>query len=104
MRTTYVLDTSVLIYDPYAYKQYSNCDIIIPISVLSELDKLKKQSGETGRNARVSIRMLDDISNMGDINTGVLMENDILVKVDSTYYNLNNPIFMGFGDPPYGDT
>lgn len=104
MRRTYVLDTSVLIYDPYTYKQYPDNDIIIPIAVLNELDKLKKQAGEAGRNARVSTRMLDDISNIGDISTGVLMEDNILVKVDATHYDLSQSEFVGFGDPTYGDT
>ena len=53
MRKTYILDTSTLIYDPCAWKQFPNSDVIIPIAVLGELDKLKKQSGEAGRNARV---------------------------------------------------
>lgn len=104
MRKTYLLDTSALIYDPILYKQYPDYDIIIPISVLNELDKLKKQPGEAGRNARVAIRALDDISNIGDISTGVLVENNTLIKVDATYYDLNLSEFTGFGDPAYGDT
>jgi PhoH-like ATPase len=104
MRKIYVLDTSALIFDPFAYKQYPDCDIILPITVLSELDKVKKQPGEAGRNARVAIRSLDDISILGDISTGVLMENNTLIKVDASYYNLSDPAFSGFGDPTYGDT
>jgi len=46
MRKTFILDTSVLIDDPSAYKQFSNSDVIIPIAVLNELDKLKKFPGE----------------------------------------------------------
>lgn len=105
MRKIFVLDTSVLIFDPCVYKQFSNSDVIIPIAVLNELDKLKKQPGEVGKNARVAIRALDELSNKGDISTGILIDNDIMVKVDATYYDiLNNPEFAGFGDPNYGDT
>lgn len=100
MRKTYVFDTSTLIYDPCAWKQFPHCDIVIPIAVLSELDKLKKQSGEAGRNARVSIRLLDEISNLGDISTGLLVENDTLLKVDASYAE---PA-VDMGDPTYGDT
>ena len=104
MRTTYILDTSVLIQDPYAYKSFPHSDIIIPIAVLNELDKLKKQSNEAGKNARVAIRTLDELSAKGDISTGVLTEEDVLIKIDATYYDLKGPEFAGFGDPSYGDT
>lgn len=104
MRKTYVLDTSTLIYDPASWKQFPNSDVIIPIVVLNELDKLKKQAGETGRNARVCIRLLDEISEKMDISTGVVLDNDILLKVDATHHDMSNPAFSGFGDPTYGDT
>lgn len=103
MRTTYILDTSALVQDPYAYKHFPHSDIIIPIAVLNELDKLKKQTNDAGKNARVAIRMLDELSSKGDISTGILTEEDTLVKVDTSYYDFNND-FAGFGDPTYGDT
>lgn len=104
MRNTYILDTSALVYDPSLYKNYPYSDIIIPIAVLGELDNLKKQPGDIGRNARLAIRWLDDISNKGDISTGILLDHDVLIKVDTTYYNLCDEMFAGLGDPTYGDT
>jgi PhoH-like ATPase len=104
MRTTYVLDTSALVQDPEAYKRFSHSDVIIPITVLEELDKLKKQSDGAGKNARVASRLLDEICNLGDISTGILLENDILLKIDVTYRDLTLPSFVGLGDPSYGDT
>jgi PhoH-like ATPase len=104
MRKTYILDTSTLIYDPCAWKQFPNSDVIIPIAVLGELDKLKKQSGEAGRNARVCVRLLDELTDKMDITVGVIVENDTLVKIDATYRDLSDPAFAGFGDPTYGDT
>lgn len=104
MRTTYVLDTSSLIYDPCAWKTFVDSDVIIPIAVLNELDKLKKQSNDVGRNARVCIRLLDEISDKLDITMGVQVENDVLVKIDASYYDLSGPEYAGFGDPEYGDT
>jgi len=102
MRKTYILDTSVLIDDPSAYKHFVDSDVIIPIVVVNELDKKKTFVGESGRNARVCCRLLDQISNIGDISTGVLLDDNILLKVDSTYYDLEQ--FKGFGDPSYADT
>jgi Predicted ATPase related to phosphate starvation-inducible protein PhoH len=104
MRRTYILDTSSLIYDPCAWKQFINSDVIIPIAVLNELDKLKKQSGEVGKNARVCIRLLDEISEKMDITTGVQLDDDVLLKIDATHHNLEEAHFAGFGDPTYGDT
>lgn len=102
MRKNYVFDTSTLIYDPSAWKQFPHCDVIIPIATLNELDKLKKQSGEAGRNARVCIRMLDEISELGDISTGIVLENDTLVKVDASFRD--EVQVVPFGDASYGDS
>lgn len=104
MKTTYVLDTSVLINNPSAYKLFPNSNIIIPIAVLNELDNLKKLPNEAGRHARVSIKLLDEISERGDISTGILLEDDILIKVDANYYDADNPQVAGFGKASYGDT
>jgi PhoH-like ATPase len=97
MRKTYILDTSAIVQDPQAHKNYPNSDVIIPITVLDELDKLKKQSNEAGKNARVASRILDTISDLGDISTGILLENDVLLKIDVENYE-------GVGDALYGDT
>lgn len=100
----YILDTSALIVDPQTWKSFKNAEVIIPIAVLNELDKLKKQPGEVGKSARVCIRLLDDISNNGDINTGIKLEDEIILKIDATYNNMSDPAYQGFGDPTYGDT
>ena len=104
MRKNYLFDTSSLIYDPCAYKQFPGSDCILPIVILNELDKLKKGSSEASRNARVAIRLLDEISEKGDISTGILLDNDIMLKIDVNYINLDESIYDTFGDPTYGDT
>ncbi len=105
MRKLHILDTSVLIDDPGAFKSYHNSDVIIPISVINELDNKKHYPGESGKNARVCIRMLDEISCLGDINTGILLDNDILLKIDVEYKDISaHTEYLGFGDPKYTDT
>lgn len=96
-RTKYVLDTSALITDPNVFKSFKESDICFPITVLEELDKLKKQPGEVGKNARVSIRMLEELCNLGDINAGVKLDNGIMVNIDIGDYKTA-------GDALYGDT
>jgi PhoH-like ATPase len=67
MNKKYIIDTSALIADPSAYTKYPDSMAIIPIATLSELDKLKKQFNEAGKNARMAVRNLDEISSTGDI-------------------------------------
>jgi PhoH-like ATPase len=107
MRKTYVLDTSTLIYDPAAYKHFVDSNILIPICVLNELDQLKKHTGEVGKNARTAIKLLDNLSNQGNISSGILLDNNINLKVDTHYFNtkmIQENQYEGFGDPSYGDT
>jgi len=58
----FVLDTSVLLYDSDAIKNFQKHDIAIPITVLEELDTFKKGSSVTNLHAREFIRYLDKIS------------------------------------------
>jgi hypothetical protein len=52
MKKIYVLDTNVLLYDPQALSRFEDNSIIIPITVIEEIDRFKKDMNETGRNAR----------------------------------------------------
>lgn len=104
MRRIYILDTSALIFDPSVFKKFPNADVVIPIAVLNELDNLKKLPNEAGKNARVAIRLLDEISNKGDISTGILLDDDILLRIDATYIDTTLAPYLGLGDPTYGDT
>jgi len=42
MKKTFVLDTNVLIHDPECIYKFEDNDVVIPISVIEELDSLKK--------------------------------------------------------------
>lgn len=56
-----VLDTSVLIADPNCLNAYPNCDIVIPLTVIEELDGLKTRPDDVGRSARAALRSLEEI-------------------------------------------
>ncbi|MDZ7690543.1 MAG: PIN domain-containing protein [Balneolaceae bacterium] len=58
----FVLDTSVLLYDSDAVKNFQKNDIAIPITVLEELDTFKKGNDVINLHARKFIRYLDKIS------------------------------------------
>ncbi|MCF7795605.1 PhoH family protein [Patescibacteria group bacterium] len=57
----YILDTNVLIHDPDSLFSFENNNVYIPFIVIQELDGLKKEEGEVGRNAREAIRNIDSI-------------------------------------------
>lgn len=59
MKKNYVLDTNVLLHDPYAIFKFEDNDLIVPIYVLEEIDQFKRENTERGRNARTVSRLLD---------------------------------------------
>ena len=64
-RKTFVIDTSVLLYDKDCIRHLSGNDIIIPLVVLEEIDKFKSREGILGENARFVNRFLDDLRKTG---------------------------------------
>jgi PhoH-like ATPase len=79
---TFVIDTNVFIHRPEAIFSFRDNEVVIPLWVLEELDNLKKDRDERGRNAREIIRLLDDISRHGNLQEGVRMENGSLLRVE----------------------
>lgn len=58
----FVLDTSVIIYDHTAIKNFKEHDVVVPITVLEELDNFKKGNDTKNFAAREFIRYIDKIS------------------------------------------
>ena len=58
--TTYVLDTSVLLSDPWALRKFAEHHVVIPLVVVSELEK-KRHHPELGWFAREALRYLEDL-------------------------------------------
>jgi PhoH-like ATPase len=56
----YVLDTSVLLSDPQAITRFAEHSVVIPVVVISELEK-KRHDPEIGYFARQALRNLDDL-------------------------------------------
>jgi PhoH-like ATPase len=56
----FVLDTSVLLSDPAAFRRFTDHEVIVPLVVISELEG-KRHHPELGWFARQSLRMLDDL-------------------------------------------
>lgn len=62
---TYVLDTSVLIHDPHSIKTFEDCQVVIPLTVLGELDNLKAGTSQAAHAAREASRIIDTIRDAG---------------------------------------
>ncbi|MBV1894413.1 MAG: PhoH family protein [Ilumatobacteraceae bacterium] len=60
-RTRLVLDTSVLIADPTCVLEFQEADVVIPLTVVEELDGLKSRSDDVGRAARTALRTLEEL-------------------------------------------
>lgn len=70
-KKTYVLDTSVFLTDFRAIFAYKNHDIVIPLTVLEEIDNNKKRQDPAGANARAICRFLGSLLRKGNLNNGI---------------------------------
>ncbi|MDQ3579323.1 MAG: PhoH family protein [Actinomycetota bacterium] len=59
-RRTFVLDTSVLLSDPWAMTRFAEHSVVVPLVVISELEG-KRHHPELGWFARETLRLLDDL-------------------------------------------
>lgn len=82
-KKVYILDTNILLTDPFALSAFKENDIILPFTVLEELDKKKTQPNEIGANAREVARTLTGlISGQGaNIKTGIKLSGGGLLKM-----------------------
>ncbi|MDA8426099.1 MAG: PhoH family protein [Treponema sp.] len=78
---TFVIDTNVLIHYPEAIMSFRENEIVIPLEVLEELDKLKAFPDQRGKSAREAIRFLDTLAKKGSLNEGVKLENGSTLRV-----------------------
>ena len=69
---TFVLDTNVLLHSSQSLESFHDNDVVIPMAVVEELDKFKKNSDELGRNARAVIRSLDRLREINSAEPGAL--------------------------------
>ncbi len=90
MKKIFVLDTNVLLHSAQAIESFEDNDVVLPMSVIEELDRFKKKQDELGRNARQTIRLLDTLRQRGNIHKGVKINSD---RKDSGFLR----VISGFG-------
>ena len=76
----YVLDTNVLIHDPQAILNFEEHQVVIPMTVLEELDKLKMGKASIATDCREAIRQIDRI--IGDASPTEIAKGVPIVRPD----------------------
>ncbi len=77
----YILDTNVLLHDPNSLLSFDDNDVLIPIEVIEEIDRFKREATERGQNARTFSRTLDGLRSQGHLSEGVELSNGGTLRV-----------------------
>ena len=66
IKKTFILDTSVVIHDPYAIFKFDENNIVVPFALLSEIDSFKSGNDQRGFHAREFSRILNQLKEERD--------------------------------------
>ncbi len=101
MKKTYIVDTNVLVHDPQALFKFEDNELIVPIYVLEEIDRFKRDTTERGRNAREVARVFDALrEEHGSLAQGIPVNGQGRLKV---YVPDSRPRLNIALDPSSGD-
>ena len=70
---TFILDTNVILHDASCIHQFKKNDVVIPLTVIEELDSFKRGSQVINLNAREFARTLDTMTGDALFNGGISM-------------------------------
>jgi len=97
-RKTFIVDTSVLLYDKCSIHSFPGNDVVIPLIVLDELDRFKDKPGLLGEYARYVNRYLDDLRKVGSLHDGVKIDHDQTIRVDIDIHPIPDSLDGNTGD------
>lgn len=100
MTKVYILDTNVLVHDPDSIFKFEDNDIVLPLVVIEELDRLKNDPMLVGQNARRVIRHLEKLREDGNLDEGVTLENGGTLTVELADEEMMKSIPHDFSDSP----
>jgi PhoH-like ATPase len=82
MSKIYVLDTNVLLHDPMSLTSFNEHQVVVPMTVLEELDDIKdRRDKAVSREARIAIQMIDKVvcdASPSQLQEGVEIEGTVL--------------------------
>lgn len=89
-RGTIVLDTSVLVADPMCIHAFEDVDLVVPLTVVEELDGHKTRRDDVGQAARQALRTIEAlrVAHGGDIRTAVALPGGATLRVETNGVHL----------------
>lgn len=84
----FVLDTNVILHDSACIYHFSDNDVVVPITVIEELDQFKKGNESVNYHAREFVRALDALSGDALFDDGVRIGSNrgrIIIKLESEF-------------------
>lgn len=100
-KKTFILDTNVLLHDPESITKFPKNNVVIPLTVLEELDKMKRLPSDLGKNSRAVFRFLDSLDSIGkgNLHKGVSLENGATVSVQLEFKtNFDSSLSLAVND------
>jgi PhoH-like ATPase len=91
----YILDTNVLLHDPNSILNFQEHNVLIPIEVIEEVDRFKRESTERGANARTVSRTLDSLRGQGRLSEGVALPNGGRLRIIFQDKSQNGHVIVG---------
>ena len=89
-KKAFVLDTNVILHDSSCIHHFQENDIIVPITVLEELDHFKKGNESINYHAREFIRSLDALAGDSLFNGGIKIGPNLgklSIKLEQEYHS-----------------
>ena len=77
-----MLFRSVILFDPHAILKFAEHDVVLPLVVIEEVDKFKRDQSENGRNARTFSRLIDELRAKGALSKGVQLKSGGKLFID----------------------
>lgn len=82
MKKVFIIDTNVILFDPHAIFKFAEHDVVLPLVVIEEVDKFKRDQSENGRNARSFSRIIDELRAKGSLAKGVTLKSGGKLFID----------------------
>ena len=89
MVKNYILDTNVIIHDPYCFYNFEDNNIILPIVAIEELDNLKSREGMVGYHARMAARELNNLRERGNLEEGIKTDAGGTIRIEMNHMDMS---------------
>lgn len=93
--TTFVLDTSALVAFPEMVDTWDAGDLVVPLTVVEELDGLKKRQDDVGWAARQVLRRIEALRDHGDLRDPVPLPGGATLRVEPNGLHLDALVERG---------